>query len=85
MKGEAPALVIGLGRAEPGMGDRKAEMDEGHEAGGGVLATTAFCKAHMRGDYKAAYEAFKEMLLAADQDLEADESPERSMEPSERE
>ena len=65
----APALMIGIGKAEPGQDD-----DDAPEHGGspGVMATTAFCKAHESGDYEAAYEHFKEMLLAADKDLEAE-------------
>ena len=68
----APALMIGVGEADPAEGDAEPMAD----SSSGVLATTAFCKAKDRGDYEAAYEAFKDMLAAADDDLAMSESEE---------
>lgn len=58
-------MVGGGGGAEPGMGDAAPAG----EASAGVLATTAYRKAMQRGDDAAAFEAFKEMLAAADDEL----------------
>jgi hypothetical protein len=71
----APALMIGVGEAEP----MEGEADPATEAGPGVLAATAFRKALERGDDAAAYEAFKEMLAAADEELSADAPLEEPM------
>lgn len=60
-----PALLIGVGEAEPVEGDAEPTA----EAGSGVLAMAAFRKALERGDDAAAFEAFTEMLLAADAEL----------------
>jgi hypothetical protein len=70
----APALMIGVGEVEPG-----GEAEPAPDASAGVLATTAFCKAKDRGDYEAAYEAFKEMLQTAAGELDGEEPEDESM------
>lgn len=60
-----PALVIGVGPE----GEDMEQSEPSSSGSAGALATEAFCKAKDAGDYDGAFQAFLEMLLAADAEI----------------
>ena len=69
------ALMIG---EDPPMPEPEAEASD---EGAGPVACRAFHKAQQAGDWPAAFEAFKTLLMAADDDLSADEPKEAAPPP----